>query len=47
MQWILFLIVLVVMLYVYRGRTETTPAPPSVAVDGSEIDAVDFYWRPG
>ncbi|MFT7475620.1 MAG: hypothetical protein ACI81L_002559 [Verrucomicrobiales bacterium] len=47
MQWILLLVVVAVMLYAYRGRTDTTPAPSSVAVDGAGIEAVDFYWRPG
>ena len=47
MQLFLFLFALAFIVWAYRGRQDTTMAPNSVATEGSELEAVDFYWRPG
>ena len=47
MQLFLFLLALAFIVYVYRGRQDTTMAPKSIATEGSDLEAVDFYWRPG
>lgn len=47
MQYVLLVVAIAFIIYRYRGRRDTTAAPASIARDGSEIDAVEFYWRPG
>lgn len=47
MTWVFLLASLALIAYAYRGRRDTVSAPLAAASDGSSLDVVDFYWRPG